>query len=154
MIGLACPFNRAALICKADGTVCREVIASGAFAPSVASGKSASGCPVFLCYGHEKSRPGWKITSTRRGRLRLWQDDRGLWFAADGVGIPPGFAGCSVYLQPIRWRRTGPASFLLTEAYIKHIALMVEPEFPAYSDTLAATLKANANLAPLAVRVS
>lgn len=104
-----------------------EVVAPAAFAACLASGSL-----VPLVRGHNRggrSKRRWIID-----RVKCFEEPTGLYFDFDGT-LPDNFSGFSIRFKPRRWKRIGPQTYRLTEAKLRHIALLVKPDVPAYPST-------------------
>ncbi len=136
MTGLAIPYGKPSTCFSTRLPYALEVIEQHCFRRSVETGLSARGRPVFACWGHNRAgRKNWRIASTADGSLRVWQDSIGVWFSLPGIALPADFSGVSIKLEPVRWRRETESRWRLLEGFIRHIAILREPETPAYLQT-------------------
>ena len=144
IVGLAVPYGRPSVPGVGRSFAACEVIEPFAFHRAVETGRSLrTGRPIFACWGHRRrGRKRWRLGSTTDGRLRLWEDARGVWFALDGIDLPAAFAGCSVQLEAIRWRHEAALLWRLLEGGIRHIAILESPDVPSYNETFIETVKA------------
>lgn len=117
---LAAPYGTLSTAIETADGVAFELLAPGCFARSLAA------------------RPRVRLTRGHGGatirRVRPYETAAGLFFKYSGA-LPERFSGFSVNLTPVRWERIGPQTFRLIEARLRHIALLVSPDVPAYEQT-------------------
>jgi phage head maturation protease len=109
-----------------DGKRFEEILRVGCFRKSVRLCRHVE-CTI----NHHRRR---RLGSTTDGKLRLFEDDRGVRFQLDAE-LPAGFTGCSVTFVAWRWRQLGPAGFELLDADLDEVCLVVAPQRPAYPAT-------------------
>ena len=148
IVGLAVPYSRPSIPGVARSFAACEIINTGAYRRAVETGRSLrTGRPIFACWGHRRrGRKRWRIGSTADGRLRLWHDERGVWFALD-ADLPREFTGVSVKLEAVRWRHEAALLWRLLEGGIRHIAILESPDVPSYGETFIETIRATLALA-------
>jgi hypothetical protein len=144
--GLAVPYACTSSPIYRDGALLWEQIAPLAFARSVETGRDRDGRPITAVIGHKRNgrrRKDWIVGSTADGSLRVWHDERGVYFKLAGVALPARFSGCSIMMQVERWRRLGNHRFLMLAGWVRHIALLQSPTQPCYARTKPRTLEMN-----------
>lgn len=90
IVGYAVLYNFPGIIHR-RGTSYEELIQVGCFAKSVQRGTYRRGKPIFACVNHRARR---RLGNTEDGRLRLFEDSRGVGFELDAE-LPAGFRGMS-----------------------------------------------------------
>ena len=126
IVGYACLFDTPITIAGQT-----EVIAPGAFLPSLRYGAN-----VRACIDHRRSAT-W--ASADDGTLRLWQDATGLAFTAmvpaslEGRGlaraVADGCIGSSFYFRPFKTEQTA-SGYIVQAATLTEISLTTSPAYP------------------------
>jgi phage head maturation protease len=91
-----------------------EIIEQRAFALSCQTGRDEDGCPIWACYNHD---PSQYLGDTKNGRLRLFNDSKGVRFELDDVPLPAKFAGMSFGFVPSRFHHGHGLTKVLTYGY-------------------------------------
>jgi hypothetical protein len=122
------PYN--VLSVPINGGCYSEHLRPGCFC-NIKSGFTSNGEPITATINHSRIIAA---TAGHRRLLRLKDTPQGLQFTIDNFQLPRACSGSSFRFRAIRWRKIGLVYELLA-AELRHIAILITPDVPAYSQT-------------------